>query len=34
MNSDGLAWLERTVNAKVHETTRMVPNRLFDDEMK
>lgn len=34
LNSDGLAWLERTANAKVHETTKMVPNRVFDEEMK
>ena len=34
LNSDGLAWLERTANAKVHETTKMVPNRVFDEEIK
>ena len=27
--SDGLAWLERTANEKKHETTKMVPNRVF-----
>ena len=26
LNSEGLAWLDRTANAKVHETTRMVPD--------
>ena len=34
LNSDGLAWLERTANEKKHETTQMVPNRVFLEELK
>jgi len=34
LNSDGLAWLERTANAKKHDTTKMVPNRVFMEEIK
>jgi transposase len=34
LNSDGLAWLERTANEKKHETTKMVPNRVFLEECK
>lgn len=34
LNSDGLAWLERTANGKKHETTKMVPNRVFVEESK
>lgn len=34
LNSDGLAWLERTANEKKHETTKMVPNRVFLEEHK
>lgn len=34
LNSDGLAWLERTANEKKHETTKVVPNRVFLEEMK
>jgi transposase len=34
LNSDGLAWLERTANEKKHETTKMVPNRVFLEEIK
>jgi len=34
LNSDGLAWLERTANAKKHDTTKMVPNRVFLEELK
>ena len=34
LNSDGLAWLERTANEKKHETTKMVPNRVFVEESK
>jgi hypothetical protein len=29
-----LAWLERTANEKKHETTKMVPNRVFVEESK
>lgn len=34
LNSDGLAWLERTANEKKHETTKMIPNRVFMEEIK
>jgi len=34
LNSDGLSWLERTANEKKHETTKMVPNRVFLEESK
>ena len=34
LNSDGLAWLERTANEKKHETIKMVPNRVFLEERK
>jgi len=34
LNSDGLAWLERTANEKKHETTLLVPNRVFHEEIK
>jgi len=34
LNSDGLAWLERCANAKIHETTKMIPNVVFVEEMK
>jgi transposase len=34
LNSDGLAWLERTANAKIHETTKMIPNIVFAEEIK
>jgi len=34
LNSDGMAWLERTANAKIHETTKMVPNVVFAEEIK
>jgi transposase len=34
LNSDGLAWLERTANAKIHDTTKMIPNVVFAEEIK
>jgi len=34
LNSDGLAWLERTANEKKHETTHMIPNRVFLEEIR
>jgi hypothetical protein len=34
LNSDGLRWLDRTANAKVHETTKMVPKCVFLEEQK
>jgi transposase len=34
LNSEGLAWLDRTANAKIHETTKMIPNVVFSEEAK
>ena len=34
LNSDGLSWLDRTGNAQVHETTKMVPRVMFQEEQK
>jgi len=34
LNSDGLSWLDRTANSKIHETTKMVPKRVFIQEQK
>jgi transposase len=34
LNSDGLAWLERCANAKIHDTTKMIPNVVFAQEIK
>jgi Transposase and inactivated derivatives len=34
LNSDGLAWLERTANAKIHDTTKMIPNVVFNEEIR
>jgi transposase len=34
LNSEGLSWLERTANEKKHETTKMIPNRVFLEESK
>jgi len=34
LNSDGLAWLDRTGNGQVHETTKMVPKVMFQEEQK
>lgn len=34
LNSDGLLWLERTANAKIHDTTKMIPNVVFAEEIK
>lgn len=34
LNSDGLAWLERTANGRPHETTKMVPARVFEEEQR
>jgi hypothetical protein len=34
LNSDGLSWLERTANAKIHDTTKMIPNVVFAEEIK
>jgi transposase len=32
LNSDGLKWLERIGNAKLHDTTKMVPTKVFNEE--
>lgn len=34
LNSDGLAWLDRTGNGLVHETTKMVPKVVFQQEQR
>jgi len=34
LNSDGLAWLERTANGRPHETTKRVPARVFEEEQR
>lgn len=34
LNSDGLSWLDRTGNGQVHETTKMVPKVMFQEEQK
>jgi transposase len=34
LNSEGLAWLDRTANAKIHETTKMIPDSVFAEEIK
>jgi transposase len=34
LNSDGLNWLDRTANTKIHETTKMVPKHVFIQEQK
>jgi transposase len=34
LNSDGLAWLDRTANAKIHDTTKMIPDVVFAEEAK
>jgi transposase len=32
--SEALKWLDRTANCKVHETTKMIPKRVFIEEVK
>lgn len=34
LNSAGLSWLDRTGNGKKHETTKMVPSRMFLEELR
>lgn len=34
LNSDGLAWLDRTGNGQVHETTKMIPRVAFAEECR
>ena len=34
LNSQGLAWLDRTGNGLIHETTKMIPSVVFQEERK
>lgn len=34
LNSEGMAWLDRTANAKIHETTKLIPDRVFAEEAR
>jgi len=34
LNSAGMAWLERTANGQKHETTKVIPNRMYMEEIK
>jgi len=34
LNSQGLAWLDRTGNGMIHETTKMIPKIVFEQERK
>jgi transposase len=34
LNSGGLSWLDRTANGQKHETTKMIPSRVFMEEAK
>jgi transposase len=34
LNSAGLSWLDRTANGKKHETTKLVPARVFTEEVR
>jgi len=34
LNSDGLAWLDRTANNSMHNTTKMIPAQMFKEESK
>ena len=34
LNSEGLAWLERCANGRIHETTKMVPDYVFKEEIR
>jgi len=34
LNSAGLSWLDRTANGQKHETTKMIPDRVFVEEAK
>jgi len=34
LNSDGLLWLDRTGNGLIHETTKMIPKVVFQEEKK
>lgn len=34
LTSDGLAWLDRTGNGQIHETTKMIPKVCFEQEQR
>lgn len=34
LNSESLAWLDRTANGRIHETTKMIPDRAFAEESR
>lgn len=34
LNSGLMTWLDRVANAKIHDTTKMIPNRVFIEEIK
>ena len=34
LNSGLMTWLDRVANAKVHDTTKMIPNRVFVEEVR
>jgi transposase len=34
LNSEAVKWLDRTANGKIHETTKMIPKRVFSEEIK
>ena len=34
LNSEGLSWLDRTANGRIHETTKMIPDHVFTEEIK
>lgn len=34
LNSSLMTWLDRVANAKIHDTTKMIPNHLFFEEVK
>ena len=34
LNSEGLSWLDRCANGRAHETTKMVPDYVFKQEMR
>lgn len=34
LNTGGIAWLDRCANAKIHETTKLIPDKVFASERK
>jgi transposase len=34
LNSECISWLDRTANGRIHETTKMIPDRVFAEESK